>query len=175
MSLPEDPTKNAFLLFITAPPTNQSAFHQWTVGTLALPSIVHDLTNLDLSPLGPIYYAPLILAEAFGPTNTAQIVDLNANNANIYTPAYAIYEQGNIARVALFNYMTDATGGHTYTASIAVGGGDSGQPNGTPASVKVKYLSAANVNQKDNITWAGQVCVDFSNVVRYADREIGLW
>lgn len=116
-----------------------------------------------IPPIGPIYYAPLILAEALGPTNTAQVVDLNANDGNVYTPAYAIYEQGTLARVALFNYVTDTSGGHTYTVSIAVGdGGQSGQPDGTPGSVKVKYLSATNVNQKENITWAGQVCISSS-------------
>lgn len=87
---------------------------------------------------GPIYFAPLIIAEAFGSSGTAQVVDLNANSGNIYTPAYAIYEQGTIARVALFNYVTDSSGGSTYTASIAVGGGNTGQSNGSPASVKVK-------------------------------------
>lgn len=66
------------------------------------------------------------------------MVDLNANGGNIYTPAYAIYEQGAIARVALFNYVTDPSGGSTYTASIAIGGGTTGQPSGSPASVKVK-------------------------------------
>ena len=87
---------------------------------------------------GPIYFAPLIIAEAFGSSNTAQVVDLNANTGNIYTPAYAIYEQGHVSRVALFNYVTDGSGGSTYTASIAIGGGDTGQPGGTPGSVKVK-------------------------------------
>lgn len=87
---------------------------------------------------GPIYFAPLIIAEAFGPSNTAQVIDLNANAGNIYTPAYAVYERGTIARVALFNYVTDPSGGSTYTASIAIGGGTTGQPNGSPTSVKVK-------------------------------------
>ena len=94
------------------------------------------------------------MAETIGPTGTAQLVDLNANNGNLYTPAYAIYENGNIARIALFNYITDPTGGSTYTASISVGGGGT-----TPGSVKVKYLAAASVAQKQNITWANQVCV----------------
>jgi len=120
----------------TPPPTNQSAFHQWTIG--------------------PIYFSTLIVAEALGSSNTAQVLDLNANGDNIYTPAYAIYEQGTVARVALFNYMTDPSGANTYTASISIGGGQTGQPNGTPPSVRVKYLSAASVAQKDNITWAGQ-------------------
>jgi hypothetical protein len=56
----------------------------------------------------------------------------------MYTPAYAIYEQGIVARVALFNYVTDPSGGSTYTVSIAVGGTGVGQADGSPASVKVK-------------------------------------
>lgn len=87
---------------------------------------------------GPIFFAPLIIAEALGPTGTAQVVDLEANNGNIYTPAYAIYEQGVMARVALFNFVTDTSGGSSYTASIAVGGTGVGQPDGSPASVEVK-------------------------------------
>ncbi len=101
-----------------APPTNQSTYHQWTIG--------------------PVYYAALIMAEALGASNTSQILDLNANTGNEFTPAYAIYENGNPVRVALFNYITDPTGGSTYTASIAIGGGETGQSNVTPATVKVK-------------------------------------
>jgi len=101
-------------------------------------------------------YTTLIVAEALGSSNTAQVVDLNANDGNIYTPAYAIYERGTVARVALFNFVTDPSGANTYTASISIGGGQTGQPHGTPSSVKVKYLAASSVAQKENITWAGQ-------------------
>lgn len=58
----------------TPPPTNQSTFHQWTIG--------------------PIFYASLLISEAFGKSGEAQIIDMFANNANIYTPAYAIYDNG---------------------------------------------------------------------------------
>jgi len=84
------------------------------------------------------YYSILISAEVFGPHGNSQILDLNANNANAFTPAYAIYEGSNIARVALFNYMTDQSGANSYTVTISVGGGQTGAPNGTPAQVKVK-------------------------------------
>ena len=90
------------------------------------------------------------MAEALGPSNTAQVVDLQANSASDMTPAYGIYENGVPARVALFNYMTDPTGANTYTASIGV-------DSGTLSSVQVKYLSAPSVAEKYNITWAGQV------------------
>jgi len=120
----------------TPPPTNQSTFHQWTIG--------------------PVYYATLIVAEAFGKTNTSRIIDLQANADSAYTPAYAIYENDAIARLALFNYVTDPTGASDYVATFAVGGGSTGQANLTPAQVKVKYLLAPSVSERSNITWANQ-------------------
>jgi len=113
----------------TPPPTNQSAFHQWTIG--------------------PIYYSAIVVAETIGSSNKAQIVDLNANNGNEFTPAYAVYESGTPVRVALFNFVTDQSGASDYTATISVGGA-------TPSQVKVKYLSATSVSQKSNFTWANQ-------------------
>ncbi|KAF8888693.1 hypothetical protein CPB85DRAFT_1334395 [Mucidula mucida] len=128
------------VFYNVTPPTNQSTYHQWTIG--------------------PVYYAALIMAEALGASNTSQILDLNANTGNEFTPAYAIYENGNPVRVALFNYITDPTGGSTYTASIAIGGGETGQSIMTPATVKVKYLAADSVSQKGNFMWAGQTFGD---------------
>ncbi|TCD66252.1 hypothetical protein EIP91_001615 [Steccherinum ochraceum] len=127
-----DDTYNPF----TPPPTNQSEFHQWSVG--------------------PLSYSTLVMAETLGNTNTSQLIDLNANSGNIYTPAYAIYEKGSLARVALFNYITDPSGASSYTATISIGGGQTGQPNGNPSQVTVKYLVAPSVAEKTNITWAGQ-------------------
>ncbi|KZP07019.1 glycoside hydrolase family 79 protein [Athelia psychrophila] len=121
---------NVYYNPFTPPPTNQSAHRQWTIS--------------------PIFYANLIMAEALGPSNTAQVVDLQANNFNNHTPAYAIYENGIPARVALFNYLTDPSGANTYTASIGISGGPG------VGQVKVKYLTASSVAQKDNISWAGQ-------------------
>ena len=99
------------------------------------------------------------MAEALGGSNTSQVIDLFPNNASEYTPAYGIYENGQIARVALFNYMTDSSGAHDYTTTISIGGNR--EANATPSSVKVKYLQAASVAQKGNITWAGQVSYSF--------------
>jgi hypothetical protein len=50
------------------------------------------------------------MEEALGSSNTAQVLDLLPNNANlnIYTPAYAIYEGKNLE--LLFNYVTDSSG-----------------------------------------------------------------
>ncbi|KAJ7603688.1 glycoside hydrolase family 79 protein [Mycena polygramma] len=120
----------------TPPPTNQSTFRSWTIG--------------------PIYYSALAVAEAFGTSNQSRIIDLQMNGNNSFTPGYAIYDGGVLARLALINYVSDSTGASAYTASFAIGGGTTGQANGTPAQVKVKYLVAPSVSSKDNITWAGQ-------------------
>ncbi|CAK5262555.1 unnamed protein product [Mycena citricolor] len=120
----------------TPPPTNETAFHSWTIGA--------------------VYYSVLVIAEAFGKSNQSQIIDLQTNSNNIYTPAYAIYDGGVLARLALFNYVSDPSGASDYTMSFAIGGGSTGQANGTPAQVKVKYLLAPSVSTQDNITWAGQ-------------------
>ncbi|KAK0445633.1 glycoside hydrolase family 79 protein [Desarmillaria tabescens] len=116
-----------------SPPTNQSTFRQWTIG--------------------PIYYSALVIAEALGSSESgSQIADLNANDGNIYTPAYAIYESGNPVRVALFNYITDPSGASNYTASIYAGE--------NVQQVRVKYLSADSVSQKGSFKWAGQTFGD---------------
>ena len=97
-----------------APPANQSLLHQWTVGA--------------------VYYSAIVLAEAFGKTNTSQIIDLGANGNNQLTPAYAIYEQGALSKVALINYMDDnRTGTNDLQVTIQVS-------SGLPQSVQVKYV-----------------------------------
>lgn len=108
--------RNAAHSFISlAPPTGLSSFNQWTIG--------------------PIYYAVLALAEAFGKSNTARIVDITQET---HHPVYAIYENNALSRVALFNYMTDPSGANDYTATLFVGGQALGLPNGVPAQVQVK-------------------------------------
>lgn len=72
----------------------------------------------------------IIVAEAFGMSNASQIVDTSNNGA--FTPSYAIYDNGALARVALFNFNTDPTGASDITASITVQGG------AVPPQVKVK-------------------------------------
>ncbi|KAF7986462.1 hypothetical protein HWV62_31241 [Athelia sp. TMB] len=120
----------------TPPPTNESTYHQWTVA--------------------PLFYANLAMAETLGTANTSQVVDLFANSASIYTPAYAVYEGGSVAKVALFNYVSDPSGASDYTATISVGGGNTGAAGATPSSVQVKVLAAPSVSEHSNITWAGQ-------------------
>jgi len=100
------------------------------------------------------------MAEALGASNGSQVLDLQANSDDLHTPAYGIYENGNPVRVALFNFMTDATGASDYTANIAIGGGNTGQTAATPSSVKVKYLRAPSVGTKGNFTWGGQTFGD---------------
>ena len=123
-----------FIYSYPAPPTNQSTFRQWTIG--------------------PIYYSALVMAEALGPSNTTQVVDLLPNNANIYTPAYSIYEGGTLARILLFNYVSDPSGASDLTVQLNLSGAG-GSPG--PSQVQVKYLQASSVSQKGNFTWANQV------------------
>lgn len=104
------------------------------------------------------------MAEIVGRTGTARVTDLYAAEDSNRTPAYAIYEGDEPARVALFNTNTDPSGGHTYTASINV-------PQ-TISSVQVKRLSANSVSQINNFTWAGQVRHTATRLLLcwYADR-----
>jgi hypothetical protein len=85
-----------------------------------------------------LFYSALVSAEIFSTTGTAQIIDLNANNASTYTPAYAIYENGKASKFALFNFMDDPSGANTYTATISISGAV------VPSSVQVKYVNSMN-------------------------------
>ena len=123
----------------TAAPTNESAFRDWSVG--------------------PIFYSAVFVAEAMGQSNTTQLKDMFPNDGNDQTPAYAIFENGKFSKMAMINYMTDPSGANDYSATIYVGGSGWNEPNGVPASVKVKYLRAPSTSEKFNITWAGQVSI----------------
>lgn len=103
-----------------------------------------------------MYYSVLAMAEILGRSNQSQVVDLGVNDGEQSTPGYAIYEKGNPMRLALFNYLDDASGAHDLTVAISIGGGETGQPASTPSSVRVKYLLAEHVTAKTNFTWAGQ-------------------
>jgi hypothetical protein len=78
------------------------------------------------------------VAEAIGASNASQVQDLGANNGDPNTPAYAIYENGQPVRVLLVNFINDPSGNSDVTAGISIGGGQTGLPGATPASVKVK-------------------------------------
>jgi len=73
----------------------------------------------------------------------------------MYT-AYAIYKNGVLSKLVIFNFMTEPTGASDSYVTISVGGGALGLPNDTPTQVRVKYLIARSVSEKTNITWAGQ-------------------
>ncbi|KAJ7445248.1 hypothetical protein FB451DRAFT_1433309 [Mycena latifolia] len=88
------------------------------------------------------------MAEAMGPSNLTQVLDLNITGD--YTPAYGLYENGKPVCVAVFNYVDDPTGGSNVTVVVSIAG------RATPAQVKVKYLLANSVSQKGGYTWAGQ-------------------
>lgn len=110
--------QNAYYNPFTPPPTNQSAFRQWTVG--------------------PVYYSALVMAEALGPSNASRVLDLTQN---LLTPIYVIYENGTPTKLALFNFVTDPSGANDYMVTFAVGGGSTNQPGATPLSVKVKCVT----------------------------------
>ncbi|KAJ3503352.1 hypothetical protein NLJ89_g8478 [Agrocybe chaxingu] len=84
----------------TPPPTNQSTYNQWTVG--------------------PIYYSALVVTEALGATNTSRVMDLLANGNNTYTPSYGIWENGNLARVLLINFVSDSTGASDISVDLGL-------------------------------------------------------
>ena len=96
----------------TAPPTNESTYNEWTIGS--------------------VFYSALVTAEVFGKSGNARIIDLNAPSP--FTPAYAIYEGDTLSKFALFNYIDDPSGAHDHQTVIQVPDG------GVPASVRVKYV-----------------------------------
>ncbi|KAJ7303068.1 glycoside hydrolase family 79 protein [Mycena albidolilacea] len=118
------------VFYNATPPTNQSTFHQWTVGAL--------------------YYSALVMAEVIGPSNNTQVINYGVGGLSSYTPIYNIYENGTPVRVAIFNYIDDPSGANTVHAVISLSGAT------MPSSVKVKYLAATTVVQKGGYTWAGQ-------------------
>lgn len=89
------------------------------------------------------------MAEVVGNSGKARVADLFVNNNNEFTPGYVIHEGGAPARLALFNYIEEASGTHDYTATVQV--------PGSISSVKVKRLSSDTVTQLSGYTWGGQV------------------
>lgn len=117
--------------FTPAPSTDAALGYEWTTGA--------------------VMYSTLVVAEAFGSSNTSQIIDLKADSDNIYHPAYAIYENGVPTRAVLVNFVSDSTGASDLTVTLEIDGGT--LPQGT---VQVKYLAASSVAEKYDITWANQ-------------------
>lgn len=75
------------------------------------------------------------MAETIGPTNTTQVLDVQANSNNIFTPAYAVYEHGTLVRALLMNYASDPSGASDIYVDLGTVAG--GTP--LPSSVQVKY------------------------------------
>lgn len=114
----------------TPPPTTYSSLYQWTTGS--------------------VYYSTLVVAEIFGKSRNSRIVDLAADNANIYHPAYAVYEGDTPTRIVLFNFISDESGASNLDVTINLA------DNPIAGPVHVRYFSAASVSEQYNITWAGQ-------------------
>jgi len=76
------------------------------------------------------------MAEAMGQTNATRVIDMGANDHNIYTPVYAIYEHGTLARILLFNYVTDPSGDSDLDIALNFRGS-----RVETSGVQVKYLS----------------------------------
>ncbi|KAL0572199.1 hypothetical protein V5O48_009754 [Marasmius crinis-equi] len=95
--------RNVYYNPFTPPPTNESLVHQWTIGAT--------------------YYSTLVIAEVFGAENKSRITDLQqTTNPSIYQPQYAVYEGGQLARIALFNFASDGSGNSDYTATLRLDG-----------------------------------------------------
>ena len=75
------------------------------------------------------------MAEAIGPSNATQVLDVQANANNIFTPAYAIYENGTLVRALLMNYASDSSGASDIYVNLSTVAG--GTP--LPGSIQVKY------------------------------------
>jgi len=106
------------------------------------------------------------MAETLSSSNTTQIIDLLPNNANIYTPAYSIYESGTLVRMLLFNYVSDSSGSSDLTVQLDLNGVRSATG---PSQVKVKYLQAGSVAQKGNFTWARHLMTTSLQTVDYKE------
>lgn len=97
---------------------------------------------------GSPYYAELFVAETLSP-NGSVVVDLNMDNS-IYNPAstvaaYGIYDEAGKTqgKVVLINYSNDEEQNFTI-------------PTNTTFGVGVRILTAPDVSEQNDITWAGQ-------------------
>lgn len=91
-----------------------------------------------------------MVAETFGKSGNARIVDMNADEANIYHPAYTVYEGDTPTRVVLFNYISDESGAADLQVTVNLAGAD------TPGTVQVRYFRASSVSEQYEIYWANQ-------------------
>ncbi|GJJ09247.1 hypothetical protein Clacol_003469 [Clathrus columnatus] len=101
--------------------------------------------------IGPMYYAALIVAEAFGSSSTAQVADLFINNNNTNMAGYVIYQNGKLATVVLINYATDPTGASDFTAQLAIDGSGLNLPNASPPNIFVRRLTTPGNSTADHV------------------------
>ena len=96
-------------------------------------------SNFTTRPVHYAYYPVLLALQSY---NGSKVLDLNVDGAT--NAAYAIYDSNTsyLYRVVLINY---ATSGTTFTFPESVGGNN----------VTVAYLTAPNLQEVSNITWAG--------------------
>ena len=97
-------------------------------------------SNFTTRPVHYAYYPVLLALQSY---NGSKVVDLNVDGAT--NAAYAVYDSttSDLYRAVLINY---AASGSTFTFPKSVGG----------SNVTVAYLTAPNLQESSNITWAGQ-------------------
>jgi hypothetical protein len=140
----------AVALTCPAPPTNQSKYYEWTIGAGTF-HILHRPFGLAHARRNPQCTTPRSFQRKSSARPTPRRSSISTAMTGTSTPRashcgplshytrliydgrqYAIYENGVLARVALFNYITDATGASNYKATITISGGT------VPSSVQVK-------------------------------------
>ncbi|TFK34272.1 hypothetical protein BDQ12DRAFT_689945 [Crucibulum laeve] len=105
---------------------------------------------------GSPYYGALFLSEVVAPEGSV-IEDLNLNNSNSNTnatvSAFGIYDQRGKKRskLALFNFARNGT------QIFAL-------PSGLSDTLEYRLLAAPSVEERTNITWAGQTVGDNGNL-----------
>ena len=122
--------QNVYYNPFTPPPSSVGPDYKWTTGS--------------------VYYPTLVVSEVFGQSNQSRIVDLAADNANSFHPAYAVYEGDVPTRLVLFNYVSDQSGASNLQVSVNINGSQIAD------TVSVRYLAAPSVSDQYNLTWAGQ-------------------
>ena len=97
-------------------------------------------SSFTTRPVHYVYHPVLLALQSY---NGSKVVDLNVDGAT--NAGYAVYDSKTSAlyRVVLINY---AGSGSTFTLPESVGG----------SNVTVAYLTAPNLQETSDITWAGQ-------------------
>jgi hypothetical protein len=70
---------------------------------------------------------------------------------SIYNPVYVVYEDNVPTKVALFNYVTDPTGGSNVNVALSVGGITEGTAATTPSQVFVRYWASPSAGEQFDV------------------------